>query len=109
MSNEHLHPIFQECLAPFAPPDDGGLQFAQTTEPEPRDAIEHLDVSGYKREADLLRECRYLLLALTGIASDPDAYPSDMTRAAIAQGESLIDKISRRQLPAPRQRSTMHT
>jgi hypothetical protein len=109
MSNDHVHPIFQECLAPFAPPDDGGLQHAQTTEPEPKDAIEHLEIGGYKREAELLREARYLLLALTGIASDPDAYPSDMTRAAIAQGESLIDKISRRQLPAPRRRETMPT
>ena len=109
MSNDHLHPVFQECLAPFTPPDDSELQFAQTAEPEPRDAIEHLEIAGYKREAELLRECRYLLLALTGIASDPDAYPGNMTRAAIAQGESLIDKISRRQLPAPRRRDTMHT
>ena len=46
MSNDHLHPVFQECLAPFAPPDDGGLQYAQTTEPEPKDAIEHLEIGG---------------------------------------------------------------
>jgi hypothetical protein len=93
MSNDHVHPVFQELLMPFAPPEDDGQEQAQA-EPEPRDPIGHLLIGGYKREAELLSEAKMVLLYLTGIASNPDAYPDKMIRTAIAEGEMLIDKIS---------------
>jgi hypothetical protein len=93
MNNDNLHPVFQELLMPWTPPEDDGQEQAQA-EPEPRDPISHLLIGGYKREAELLSEAKMVLLYLTGIAACPDAYPDKMIRTAIAEGETLIDKIS---------------
>lgn len=55
-------------LEPFAPDDDGGIQYAQTTEPSP---IVHLHMGGYHREADLMRE---VVIALKQCLSIVDAH-----------------------------------
>lgn len=49
MSN--LHPVFEQELAPFMPPEDDGQEY-QTCRPEPRDMIDHLRIGGYRVEAD---------------------------------------------------------
>jgi hypothetical protein len=97
MSNSHIHPVFQNIFNAIIPPaDDDGQEQAQA-EPQPCNAIVNLMVGGYMREAKLLEEAESLLLALSGICCNFDAYPKHEVFKAIDMAENLINLIRTKQ------------
>lgn len=91
--NNHLHPIFQQILMPYAPPAGDGQQQA-TERPDERflTAVENLHCGGYVREAQLLEEARLAIEQLVLCLRSPKA--ERFADGVIEAAESVVRDIT---------------